>query len=218
MQRKISLPVVRDAKPSIGSLTLLVFSTAALFAAILLPNLASTHRNFTVRRLWIMAQGIFGISMLTASMLTSTSGVILLFSIVGFSWAASVWIPFALLGDQISNNSSTERVATALMAMQDHDHEEKIQSGEVHEDDDLSSRPGLIYGMHNFSICLPQILVTLGMSVYSMLSASNSENPVEQGLYLAWVLRVGGIFGLVAMYLATAIRDPPGDGDEDIHT
>lgn len=206
----------------IGSLTLLAISVVALLASMTFPLMVSRQIT-TMRQLWITAQGPFGLTMLSASVTNSSASVILLFSMVGLSWAASVWIPFALLGEEISRSfSPAEEATTPLAPMQDFDddQEEKGCNGEGITDrgnGGLPSQPGLIYGMHNVSIALPQILFTVGMGIFSIPSAKGHHDgggPLEDDKHLAWVLRLGGVFGLVAMYLATNVREVRRGSDE----
>lgn len=188
---------INETDPRIGSLVLLTFSAVALFAAIFLPTLASISRFFTLRRIWIVTQALFGCSMLATLMFTSTIGLIPLFSLVGIHWAASNWIPFALLGTELSSRRQLS---------DEFDDDEKYQDPTaIHGDyQSFSTHPGLIYGLHNLCICLPQILVTMGMGVVSIASDLDQG---EETWKLAWILRLGGMFSFVAMYLATKLHD-----------
>ena len=94
----------------VGALTLLVYSTMALFVALLLPALVSARRYFTMRHLWITVHGVFELSILGAFVIRSATGTVLLFGAVGFSWVASVWIPYAPLGADISSPSPPRQV------------------------------------------------------------------------------------------------------------
>ena len=192
-----------------GSLTLLGFSTVAFFAAISLPFLVSTRQYLTMRDLWAASQGIFGFAMLGTFFFTSITGTIILFSAVGFSWAASVWIPYALLGAEISSHSSQTQGPGSLSVKEDclDQKEARRAHTESSYDLNLSSQPGLIYGMHNVSICLPQMLVTVGMGIQSVVSAEHSNGYSGQSLSLVWILRFGGCCALVATYLATGIEN-----------
>lgn len=191
----------------IGSLMLLAFSTVALASAVSIPALISIHSYLSIRNFWTASQGLFGFSMLATFIIRSTIGTIWLFSIIGFSWAASVWIPFTLLGAEISARSSSN--PGVVSAMEDLLDEEKTyhvrnEHGDI---EDLASRQGLVYGLHNFSICLPQMLITLGMGLHSMLSAAKGSGYAEQDDQIVWSLRLGGLFALVAMFLTTGIRN-----------
>lgn len=204
-------PTVDRQESRIGALTLFVFSIIALFAALLLPALVSARKYFTMRHLWITSHGVFALSMLCTFVIKSTTGTVLLFGTVGFSWAAAVWIPYALLGAQTSCPSPLRQGPDLVTTTEDNVDEEKHSGGDVaygNDNDDLSGQSGLIYGVHNFFICLPQLLVTLGMGVQSILSAANEGSGDEQLGVLVWVLRLSGVFALMAMYIAPGIREP----------
>ena len=94
----------------IGALTLLVYSTMASFVALLLPALISARRYFTMRHLWITLHGVFELSILGAFVIRSATGTVLLFAAVGFSWAASIWISYALLDSDISSPPPSREV------------------------------------------------------------------------------------------------------------
>ena len=185
-----------------GSLTLLVYSTVALCMAVLLPNLVSASKSITMCHLWIASHGLFGISMLGTFLVSSSFGTVLLFGIVGFSWATSAWVPYALLGAEASR--APEKYHGSVTTA-DHDDNEVDENEHFGDQDDMSNQLGLIYGIHNLSICAPQILICLGMGLVLMLSGDVSN---KQSFDTAWVLRLGGVFALVAMYIATGIQEP----------
>ena len=212
LQRQIP-PRTTMNKPGsrISALTLLVFSKMALFAASLLPALVSARKYFTTRHVWITSQGVFGLSMLGTLVIRSTTGTILLFGTVGYSWVASVWIFYALLGAETSSSIITRSGPCLGGEGEDSVDEEKYRGGDGaygDDDNDMSNQSGLIYGVPIFFICLPQFLITVGMGVQWMLSAVDKSSGDEQDLGLVWVLRLGGAFALMAMYIATVIREP----------
>lgn len=187
-----------------GSLTPLVWSTVALCMAVLLPNLVSVSKSVTMRHLWIASHGLFGISMLGTLLVFSSIGTVLLFGITGFSWAASAWIPYALLGAEASHLPE-QRHGSAVTAY--HDDNEVDVDEIVGNQDEMSNQVGLIYGIHNLSICLPQILICLGIGLVWMLSDTKSDISNRQSSGFVWVLRLGGVFALAAMYIATGIQE-----------
>ena len=143
--------------------------------------------------------------MLGTFFFTSTIGTVILFSAVGFSWAPSVWIPYALLGAEISSHPSQSQGPGSVSITEDCLDQEKARRSHGESSDGLivSSQPGFIYGIHNASICLPQMLVTLEMGFQPILSAEHSNAYGGQSLSLLWVLRFNGCCALVATYLAT---------------
>ena len=98
----------------IGALILLVFSKMALFAALILPALVSARKYFTMRHVWITSHDVFGLSMLGTFVIRSTTGRVLLFGTVGYSWSASVRIRYALLGAETSSPSPPGKVLISL--------------------------------------------------------------------------------------------------------
>nr|CAG8440775.1 8867_t:CDS:10 [Entrophospora candida] len=111
----------------IGSLTLLIYSIVSMMASIVLPFLVNpsdssssttalsnssatiTSKIFrlpipwlTLPRLWTISHFIFGGSMLLTLFVTEVYQADFLFSLVGISWAVSMWAPFSILGEVIS--------------------------------------------------------------------------------------------------------------------
>ncbi|KAH6648861.1 major facilitator superfamily domain-containing protein [Truncatella angustata] len=168
-----------------GALAPLVHSIISLIVAGLLPNrlstgVSSSEINSAVwlnsRNIWIASNCIFAISMLSTFFVTSAFGTVLLFSIVGVSWAVTSRVPYTLLAEELSRPST---------------HWNK---------EDLSDSKGLIYGIHNLAICLPQILVmcTMGM-VWAVTETQDGS------LGIVWFLRLGGVSTMLAAYFATKL-------------
>ena len=193
----------------VGSLALLISSTTSLLAAILLPyliqpspsKLVSEYRNtadrrnwndFTVswlsmRRLWVISSLLFAISMFSTIFISSTFGTIILFGIVGISWAVASWIPYTFLSLEISNSYTSPRIQGGLF---------KRNEGQV----------GVILGLHNIAICIPQIIISLGSS---FLWKAQEDSPQPNADTTSWVLRTGGAGALVASWLIIKnIQDP----------
>ncbi|KAF4618422.1 hypothetical protein G7Y89_g14880 [Cudoniella acicularis] len=189
-----------------GSLTLLAYSTVALCMGVLLPNLVSFTKAVSISHLWIASLGLFGISMLGTFVVFSSFGSFVLFSIVGISWAASTWIPYALLGAEASHLSE---LSDDSERSSDYGGIASDEKAHVENRNDMSTQLGLIYGVHNLSICLPQILMCLGMGLVSLVSDRKSEEKRnKQSFDSVWILRLGGIFALLAMYIATRVEEP----------
>lgn len=186
-----------DIETRRGLLALLIYTSVALVASIVLPYLVTTRRLFGMRRLWIVSQAVFGISMLGTFITTSALGTIALFGIAGFSWAVSGWIPYALLG---AETPAYPPVHEYELVADSQGEEGKRCVGEC-DGADLSNDMGLVYGVHNLSICLPQVLVTLGMSFERLVFRQTDTN-------LAWIFRLAGVFSLVAMFIARGVQEP----------
>jgi hypothetical protein len=136
--------------------------------------------------LWIASQGIFAISVLGATFVKSPLGVVILLSVVGFSWAISSRVPYSILSSELCS----------LHPMEDGEHF-------------LARRQGLVHGLHNVAICLPQIIIMLLMGVFFKVTEKNedsgSRGSDEQFRDVALFLRLGGLLALAATYYATKL-------------
>ncbi|KAL3707263.1 hypothetical protein TMatcc_005240 [Talaromyces marneffei ATCC 18224] len=186
----------------LGSLAPLSYSLVALLVAIVLPSGAygkkesikmarseklSWHESISnPYNLWIASQGVFAISMLGATFAKSPLEAVILFSVVGFSWAISSRVPYSILSNELCSRHP-------------------IEDGEQF----LTRRQGLIHGLHNVAICLPQIIIMLLMGVFFKITEENgnsgSRASDEQFLDVALFLRLGGLFSLAATYYATKL-------------
>ena len=188
---KLPLEEPHTAKhDDMGALAPLIYSTVSLLTAIILPNQSFTSASgvsglrmgnenaLTPRDLWIASHCIFGLSMLGTFYVTSATETVLLFGIAGFSWAITSRVPYSLLGDELSRRPT-------------HGNEE-----------DMSTSQGLIYGVHNFVICLPQILIMSLMGAVWL-----STNAMAGSLSVVWFLRFSGLSALIAMCFATLLDE-----------
>lgn len=191
-----------------GSLAPLFYSVVALFIAMTLPcqtsvttvesNSSSGHWYLlNPQNLWIVSHGLFAVSMLGTFIVESAMGTVLLFSIVGFSWAITSRVPYSLLGDELSRS----RIYT-----------------DDEEEDYLADRQGLIYGIHNFAVCVPQVIIMLVMVFFWIFTeevhgnhGEGRDRDVEEFLGVVWFLRLGGLSALVAMYFAIKLRQCASD-------
>jgi solute carrier family 45 protein 1/2/4 len=136
----------------------------------------------TPRRLWIISHFLFALCMFGTFFVSSVSGTIVLFSIVGISWAITTWVPYTLLSIEISQGH-----------LPGHTGENRV----IHA--------GTVLSLHNVAISLPQILVTLGSGFFWKLQETIGSHSDESTV---WILRAGGIAALVAMYLGRKLQDP----------
>ena len=194
--------------PRLGSFTFFTYSLVSLFLAMLLPYLtpspgssqpswskAQRQRRplITMPRLWMISHAVFGICMLGTFFVKSASGTVVLFTVVGFSWAVSNWVPYALLGAEISRNAG-HRVQDGFKA------DSGVANGEK-----TSADAGLIYGLHGLAICVPQIFMALMMGAVSMYT--EPESAEKRHLKIVWTFRAGGIFAFIAMFCTMWVRD-----------
>jgi solute carrier family 45, member 1/2/4 len=174
--------IIEDAV-RLGSLASLAFAVFALAANILLPRVVQdTAGGFELKyelsmtRAWSCAHLLFSFAMLSTIFVKSQTPAIILAAFVGISWAATLWIPFAIIGKEVA--ARNEWNAQVL----DGDLEPAQQD-----------QAGAIMGLHNCAISAPQILAALASGIIFWLVPSDG---------IGWVMRFGGCATLVAAWLA----------------
>jgi solute carrier family 45 protein 1/2/4 len=113
--------------------------------------------------------------MFSTLFISSTGGAFIIFGFVGVSWAVANWIPCALLGARISESFA---------------------------DDKLFFSAGTIFGLHNVAICVPQIVISLGTSIFWKLDKDTPTDPES----IAWVLRIGGVAALAGAWFTKNVE------------
>ncbi|KAH8691328.1 major facilitator superfamily domain-containing protein [Talaromyces proteolyticus] len=182
----------------IGALTPLAYTTVSFFVAIILPHHSSTIHipvpriiksaklwpiQVTPRIIWTLSQLIFAVSMLGTLLVDSAIGTIFLFAMVGISWAVSCRIPYSLLGDELSRPSTYNLFSGGGLT-------------------GISDSQGLLHGIHNMAICLPQIVV---MSLMGIIWSFVGSDDAFVGV--VWFLRLGGAVAFVAMGFSTTLHE-----------
>ena len=200
---RLYLNASEQPESKIGSLTLLTFSMVAFIGAVGQLYLTKVTKSCSIRRMWITSQGVLGLCLLATLIISSSTGTIILFCIVGISWAASSWIPFALLAIEISRCESPSIGSRNPLGTRHQLDEEKNAECEA---EDISSAhiSGLVYGLHNFAICLPQMLMSFAIGLQSL--SSSSKDDADNKISIVFVLRIGGCFAVIAMFIARGIR------------
>ncbi|KAL3417808.1 general alpha-glucoside [Phlyctema vagabunda] len=189
----------------IGPLALLISSTVSVLTAIILPALTQPrtschprHRKISLGYffhkmkssrpdlvdIWMCSHILFAICMISTLFVTSVAGTITIFGFVGVSWAVATWIPYTLLNMEISRATKA----------------------------DFRNEPfptGLAISLHNVAICVPQILISIGSSLYWNRQDEDSHDPNATGV----VLRIGGLAALLALWMTSSIRRPSIDDE-----
>lgn len=164
MTTVVSLLSAAAPDSRLGHVTPLVYSAVSFLVSLLLPRNYASNSFISKRTLWAISHAIFSLAMLGTFAVHSALGTVILFSTIGISWAISCQMPYSLIGDELVRL-----------------HREETQ---------LADSQGVIHGIHNMAICLPQIVAMLAMGV--MWTAFDS-------VAVAWVLRLSGLSALLAM-------------------
>ncbi|CAK5284525.1 unnamed protein product, partial [Mycena citricolor] len=181
---------IADEGTRLGARALFQSAALTLIANLILPffirstgatdalSQAKTPRwKFPLARLWQWSHAFFAVCMLGTFFITSMDGAILLISLSGISYAVSMWAPFALLGEAILDDESG--------------------------DAELSAKAGVILGIHNLFIVVPQFLVSLLCAAIFAVFTPDPNTPGRQKKESAvvYIFQFAGIWACVAFYL-----------------
>ncbi|RHZ75896.1 hypothetical protein Glove_208g179 [Diversispora epigaea] len=193
-----------------GSYSLLLFSIVSMVASFVLPHLVTPSgtgiplkrikiRHFfkyplvflTLPKLWTLSHFIFAFAMFSTWWTESVFQADLIISLIGISWATSMWAPFSLLGEIIATN--TENIANTTNTLGDigedsrrdsisqlssstiglvernrinvEDHVYRLVETSGGNSDSGRIDSGTILGIHNMYIVLPQFCATFFSSI-----------------------------------------------------
>ncbi|KAJ7179784.1 major facilitator superfamily domain-containing protein [Mycena filopes] len=172
--------------------------------------------------IWAFSHLLFGTCMLATFAVSSVSGATFIIAIAGVSWAVAQWAPFALLAEAIltsktantqRNSHLTSEVDPLLDADADSGESPDLVVDElqrldmrspsfppenvVDAEDGLSSKAGVILGIHNVCIVIPQFLITILCAVVFALFDSDGRQPTP----VIYVFRLGAVWSFVAFVI-----------------
>jgi solute carrier family 45 protein 1/2/4 len=124
--------------------------------------------------------------MLSTPFITTTRAVTIIVCLIGIPWSITIWVPFALIGIEISRIRQTAALG--------------LDTGSLHD------RTGTILGVHNAAIALPQILANVGASLIFWVMGSEG---------VTWVVACGGFAALVAAWMTVGVLDSRGELREE---
>lgn len=125
----------------------------------------------------------------------------------------TLWAPFALIAAEIKR---LQDIADNSTTGDDNDDENETQSeagGNVDEEANLNGsnrrtahvvQAGIVLGIHNVAIAAPQVIAAVASSVW--FEALEKPRGSAGDNSVAWVLRFGGLFAVVAMVLTVRVR------------
>ncbi|KAJ3315828.1 hypothetical protein HDV04_000035 [Boothiomyces sp. JEL0838] len=155
-----------------GSFALFLFSIVSLIAGFALPAI-QLQVKASLRLIWAFGL-VFFFVISFSTLVTNYSQIVV--GLMGISWAISIWIPFTLLGEHL-NEQDYLRI----------------------DDQQQQLSAGVIMGIHNIYVCVPQIFSTLlNMIIFSYIK----NDP------FGWCIRVGSLFSLFAGILSLKSKFP----------
>ncbi|RGB26496.1 major facilitator superfamily domain-containing protein [Rhizophagus diaphanus] len=195
----------------------------------------------TLPKLWTISHFIFAFSMLSTWFVTNIFQASILISLCGISWTITMWAPYSLLGEFVANEESktlgtTERrnneetIIYNLVEGGDNDNDSEDNDNEVDTENlrrtskdpknsnvniSTNSEAGVLFGIMNTYIVLPEFLVTFFNSiVFAILEPGGYDDYVtdidtrqrhqthtHENLNadaIGFILRFGGFMTIVA--------------------
>lgn len=143
----------------------------------------------TLRRAWLLSHICFALCMLATFFISSVGAATTLVGVVGFSWALTLWAPFALISAEISKRDTQARRMEG-------------GNGAAGEPEDQA---GIVLGLHNVAISAPQIFASLVCSAIFKAAQRPRGTPGDEST--AWVLRFGGVAALIAAYMTYRVEE-----------
>lgn len=177
----------------VGSQAMFIYACVSTLFTIILPKLVCPrlpHINYSERhkrgcgsadvltlpRLWCLSQAIFLLAMLGSLIISTTAGATVLIGIMGISWSCTTWIPYALVGNVVSEA----------------DLDKDLDSAD-------ESRHGLAVGLHSVSMAAPQLIAAM-LCTLTFYALENSESSV------VYVLSAGSLSGFISAYCTTYLE------------
>jgi len=145
--------------------------------------------------------------MFSTFFITTPVAATVMAAIVGIPWALSLWAPFALISAEIAQREELSRrrhrrVGQHQSAFEGSEIDRPKQDGDGEESADQA---GIVLGLHNVAVSTPQILATLVSSVVFKMLQKPRGVPGDNSL--GWVLRIGGVSALIAVFFTSRLGE-----------
>lgn len=194
-----------------GSFAFLIFSLVSLLASFLIPFIVTpsdpkNEKGFSLRwkwltlsRAWTSSHFLFCIAMLSTLFVSNVTAAAIVIGCCGLSWAISMWAPFSLLGEYVS----AQEARPMYQAVDTEEEIEMLGVGErssIEEEEEKEESPaaGVLLGIHNMYVVLPQFLVTfLSSFIFRMFDAVDNQTDT-----IGLVLRIGAVMAGVAGFIS----------------
>lgn len=196
-----------------GSQAMFVYALSSLGFSVVLPMVTrpSTKTLATLsvglRQMWTISLAVFSISMLMTFFTSSVSGATWIIGICGFCWAVTIWVPFSIIGKTISGSNNTRAEYGPVDDIPMEEMADPYQPSSATNQQQVSA--GTILGIHNVFIVLPQFVTALASSTIFAIFEASSDTTAEGGQHarqISWVLRLGGIASIIAVYYAWKLQ------------
>ncbi|ORX86098.1 MFS general substrate transporter [Anaeromyces robustus] len=180
-----------------GSFALLIYSIISLIASFILPSVKYFYDSISsdtpndpqtfYRKVLVFSEIFLALVFFSTIGVSKVWHAVAIISLCGISWAVSMWVPFALIGEYLEIYNANQ----------------DSKNDDEEESDKLSS--GIILGIHNMYVVLPQFVVTFLSSIFFAL-IKILEIQEDNFDSFGWVLRFGGIGAIISTFLVPKIN------------
>ncbi|PFH58260.1 hypothetical protein XA68_13929 [Ophiocordyceps unilateralis] len=169
--------------------------------------------GLTVKRAWIGSLVLFAVVMFCCPLVNSVEAATGLIGVAGITWAMALWAPWAIIGAEISRRDA---LARARKPGDDGrggpGHGTSTTPGEGAattedevEDEEADDQAGVVLGIHNMAIAVPQIVATVGSSI--IFKIWQKPRGIAGDHSIAVVMALGGVCVLLSVFFAAGIDD-----------
>ena len=172
----------------------------SIIAVTLVPRIRGWN-GLGLAEIWAGTFWLLGICLFCTYFVSSDVGAVAIPTVIGICWGLTQWIPFALIGEYVSQ--ILRRQEYDRVAMENVDEEEGLD--DLFSPDPPKLDAGMVLGIHNIYIVIPQFVSTFACSILFKLAeiGGNGSSKDEFGL----VLRIGGIAAIFAGFLCLNVKE-----------
>ena len=188
-----------------GSFALLCYSICSVIAGVVIPAIAAKFekvRFFRLDTIYTTSLLISAAALLSAWFIRSVSAATIILTVMGIPWAIVLWIPFSLVGEYVSFEDERrqklllqESVNTSSSSSSSSESPRQLEEDQQKQKEEFDA--GMILGVHNIYIVLPQF-VTSAIAGFIFAAADATTPGSDEVSGVASVLAFGGLMSLVA--------------------
>lgn len=173
--------------------------------------------GFSIRRAWLGSLVLFAGAMFCTPFIRSVEAATVLIGVAGITWAMALWAPWAIISAEISRRDALDRACKleashvplrtgqAATAGESSSSPDSGSAGDQQESPEDADQAGVILGIHNMAIALPQIVATVGSSIIFKIWQKPRGTPGDHSI--ATVMALGGVCVLASVVFAARIKD-----------
>ncbi|RDA86741.1 hypothetical protein CP532_4188 [Ophiocordyceps camponoti-leonardi (nom. inval.)] len=182
--------------------------------------------GLTVKRAWIGSLVLFAVAMFCCPFVGSVEAATALIGVAGITWAMALWAPWAIIGAEINNNrrdtpvrrqrrkwSASAGQDDATAAVENEADEAVREEGDEVMEEEEKDEAGVVLGIHNMAIAVPQIVATVGSSIIFKLWQKPRGTAGDRSI--GFVMALGGVCVLLSVLFASGIEEKEEEEEEE---